>query len=107
MMSQVFLKRVIVEPLNNNNLSNNEKTAIITRLNSSENIDHVNETANDNIKDFTIETTSAFHGNRFQVQLKHFKKALKLKNLYLWKKRERSLFKKHTKKHNGRQKKRC
>jgi transcriptional regulator with PAS, ATPase and Fis domain len=96
------MKRVIVELLNNNNLSNNEKTAIITRLNSSENVEHVNESPNEKIEDFTIETNS-FHENNTSYN-ETFQESIEIEESLSLEKREKELIQKALKKHNGRRK---
>lgn len=96
------MKRVIVELLNNNNLSNNEKTAIITRLNNSENIENINESPNEKIKDFTIETSS-FHEPSTGYN-ETFQESIEIEESLSIEKIEKELIKKALKKHNGRRK---
>jgi len=96
------MKRVIVELLNNNNLSNNEKTAIITRLNSSEDIENVNESPNEKIKDFTIETSSFHEPNTNYNET--FQESIEIEESLSLEKREKELIQKALKKHNGRRK---
>ena len=96
------MKRVIVELLNNNNLSNNEKTAIITRLNNSENIENVNEPPNEKIKDFTIETSSFHEPNTGYNET--FQESIEIEESLSLEKREKELIQKALKKHNGRRK---
>jgi len=96
------MKRVIVELLNNNNLSNNEKTAIITRLNSSENIENVNESPSEKIKDFTIETSSFHEPNTNYNDT--FQESIEIEESLSLEKREKELIQKALKKHNGRRK---
>ena len=96
------MKRVIVELLNNNNLSNNEKTAIITRLNNSENIENIDESPNEKIKDFTIETSS-FHESNTNYN-ETFQESIEIEESLSLEKREKELIQKALKKHNGRRK---
>ncbi len=96
------MKRVIVELLNNNNLSNNEKTAIITRLNNSENIENIDESPNEKIKDFTIETSSFHEPNTNYNET--FQESIEIEESLSLEKREKELIQKALKKHNGRRK---
>ena len=90
------MKRVIVDLINNNELSNNEKTAIITRL-------HTNEDDVSNhspvINDFTIE-----HKNEQSTFQESFQESVEIEESLSLEEREKELIQKALKKHNGRRK---
>tara|TARA_B100001287_G_scaffold112717_2_gene94936 strand:+ start:8038 stop:9285 length:1248 start_codon:yes stop_codon:yes gene_type:complete len=94
------MKRVIVDLINNNNLSNNEKSAIITRLNSSESIKSVDEFDN-------IEDNVNFHGS-FQQNVSSFnepiQESIEIEESLSLEEREKELIQKALKKHQGRRK---
>ena len=91
------MKRVIVNLINNNELSKNEKTAIITRL-------HTNEEELPNhqspvINDFTIE-----HKNEQSTFQESFQESVEIEESLSLEEREKELIQKALKKHNGRRK---
>ena len=90
------MKRVIVDLINNNELSNNEKTAIITRL-------HTNEEELSNqvpiVNDFTIE-----HKNEQSTFQESFQESVEIEESLSLEEREKELIQKALKKHNGRRK---
>ena len=91
------MKRVIVNLINNNELSKNEKTAIITRL-------HTNEEEPSNpqspvINDFTIE-----HKNEQSTFQESFQESVEIEESLSLEEREKELIQKALKKHNGRRK---
>lgn len=90
------MKRVIVDLINNNELSNNEKTAIITRL-------HTNQDDVSNqppvISDFTIE-----HKNEQSTFQESFQESVEIEESLSLEEREKELIQKALKKHNGRRK---
>ena len=90
------MKRVIVDLINNNELSNNEKTAIITRL-------HTNQGDVSNqppvISDFTIE-----HKNEPSTFQESFQESVEIEESLSLEEREKELIQKALKKHNGRRK---
>ena len=90
------MKSVIVDLINNNELSNNEKTAIITRL-------HTNEEELSNqvpvINDFTIE-----HKNEPSTFQESFQESVEIEESLSLEEREKELIQKALKKHNGRRK---
>ena len=90
------MKRVIVDLINNNELSNNEKTAIITRLHTSE-----DEISNHSpvINDFTIE-----HKNEQSTFQESFQESVEIEESLSLEEREKELIQKALKKHNGRRK---
>ena len=90
------MKRVIVDLINNNELSNNEKTAIITRL-------HTNQGDVSNqppvISDITIE-----HKNEPSTFQESFQESVEIEESLSLEEREKELIQKALKKHNGRRK---
>ena len=94
------MKRVIVDLINNNNLSNNEKTAIITRLNKAESFERNTDFNNDeqNLKfDTTIHTNLSSFNEPIEESVE-IEESLSLEE------REKELIKKALKKHQGRRK---
>ena len=88
------MKSVIVDLINNNELSNNEKTAIITRLHTNEESFQTKSYSHD----FTIE-----HKNEQSTFQESFQESVEIRNLSL-EEREKELIQKALKKHNGRRK---
>ena len=74
------MKRVIVDLLNNNNLSNNEKTALITKLSDSSALD--GEIKFDEQPNNTVSLQEENIREEPHPTIFRFKKVLKLKNLY-------------------------
>jgi transcriptional regulator with PAS, ATPase and Fis domain len=97
------MKRVIVDLISNNNLSNNEKTAIITRLNSNDSIEEENtiqqntEQENINIENSSFHPTISSFNEPIQESIE-IEESLSLEE------REKELIKKALKKHQGRRK---
>ena len=90
------MKRVIVDLINNNELSNNEKTAIITRLHTNQ-----GDVSNQSpvISDFTIE-----HNNEQSTFQESFQESVEIEESLSLEEREKELIQKALKKHNGRRK---
>ena len=90
------MKRVIVDLINNNELSNNEKTAIITRLHTNQ-----GDVSNQSpvISDFTIE-----HKNEPSTFQESFQESVEIEESLSLEEREKELIQKALKKHNGRRK---
>ena len=90
------MKRVIVDLINNNELSNNEKTAIITRLHTNQ-----GDVSNQSpvISDFTIE-----HKNEQSTFQESFQESVEIEESLSLEEREKELIQKALKKHNGRRK---
>jgi len=92
------MKRVIVDLINNNELSNNEKSAIITRLHNKN--DHFNSSSNEPvINEYKIEhqaATDSFQGT--------FQESVEIEESLSLEEREKELIQKALKKHNGRRK---
>ena len=92
------MKRVIVDLINNNELSNNEKSAIITRLHNKN--DHFSSGSNEPvINEYKIEhqaSTDSFQGN--------FQESVEIEESLSLEEREKELIQKALKKHNGRRK---
>lgn len=90
------MKRVIVDLINNNDLSNNEKTAIITRLHTNQ-----GDVSNQSpvISDFTIE-----HKNEPSTFQESFQESVEIEESLSLEEREKELIQKALKKHNGRRK---
>ena len=91
------MKRVIVDLINNNELSNNEKTAIITRLHT--NKDELSNSQSPVINDFTIE-----HKNEQSTFQDSFQESVEIEESLSLEEREKELIQKALKKHNGRRK---
>ena len=91
------MKRVIVDLINNNELSNNEKTAIITRLHTNE--DELSKHQSPVINDFTIE-----HKNEQSTFQESFQESVEIEESLSLEEREKELIQKALKKHNGRRK---
>ena len=95
------MKRVIVDLINNNNLSNNEKTAIITRLNNTKVIESENsfqETENSNI---SYETPSYENNSSFNEPIQE---SIEIEESLSLEEREKELIQKALTKHKGRRK---
>jgi DNA-binding NtrC family response regulator len=96
------MKRVIVDLLNNNNLSNNEKTALITKLSDSSALDgeiKFNEQPNNTVslQEDNISEEPPSYNISFQESVE-IEESLSLEE------REKELIQKALKKHNGRRK---
>ena len=96
------MKRVIVDLLNNNNLSNNEKTALITKLSDSSALDgeiKFNEQPNNTVslQEENISEEPPSYNISFQESVE-IEESLSLEE------REKELIQKALKKHNGRRK---
>ena len=96
------MKRVIVDLLNNNNLSNNEKTALITKLSDSSALDgeiKFNERPNNTVslQEENISEEPPSYNISFQESVE-IEESLSLEE------REKELIQKALKKHNGRRK---
>ncbi len=96
------MKRVIVDLLNNNNLSNNEKTALITKLSDSSALDReikFDEQPNNTVslQDENISEEPPSYNISFQESVE-IEESLSLEE------REKELIQKALKKHNGRRK---
>lgn len=96
------MKRVIVDLLNNNNLSNNEKTALITKLSDSSALDReikFNEQPNNTVslQEENISEEPPSYNISFQESVE-IEESLSLEE------REKELIQKALKKHNGRRK---
>jgi DNA-binding NtrC family response regulator len=95
------MKRVIVDLINNNNLSNNEKTAIITRLNNTKVIESENsfqEAENSNI---SYETSSYQNTSSFNETIQE---SIEIEESLSLEEREKELIQKALTKHKGRRK---
>ena len=94
------MKRVIVDLINNNNLSNNEKTAIITRLNKAESIE--------SNSDFESSEESINFDNSFHSNVPSFnepiQESIEIEESLSLEEREKELIQKALKKHQGRRK---
>ena len=92
------MKRVIVDLINNNELSNNEKSAIITRLHNKN--DNFSSSSNEPvINEYKIEhkaSTDSFQGT--------FQESVEIEESLSLEEREKELIQKALKKHNGRRK---
>ena len=96
------MKRVIVDLINNNNLSSNEKSAIITRLKNPEKSEPANDYFNDQNEDFTIETKPIHNYNdKYQEP---FQESVEIEESLSLEEREKELIQKALRKHNGRRK---
>ena len=91
------MKRVIVNLINNNELSKNEKTAIITRLHTNE--EKLSNHQSPVINDFTIE-----HKNEQSTFQESFQESVEIEESLSLEEREKELIQKALKKHNGRRK---
>ena len=91
------MKRVIVNLINNNELSKNEKTAIITRLHTNE--EELSNHQSPVINDFTIE-----HKNEQSTFQESFQESVEIEESLSLEEREKELIQKALKKHNGRRK---
>ena len=91
------MKRVIVNLINNNELSKNEKTAIITRLHTNE--EELSNHQSTVINDFTIE-----HKNEQSTFQESFQESVEIEESLSLEEREKELIQKALKKHNGRRK---
>jgi transcriptional regulator with PAS, ATPase and Fis domain len=96
------MKRVIVDLLNNNNLSNNEKTALITKLSDSSGLDgeiKFDEQPNNTVslQEENIREEPPSYNISFQESVE-IEESLSLEE------REKELIQKALKKHNGRRK---
>ena len=96
------MKRVIVDLLNKNNLSNNEKNELITKLNVSENFDadlSLEAPRNNSVEyeEKTLEQTIPSYNISYQESIE-VEESLSLEE------REKELIKKALKKHNGKRK---
>ena len=91
------MKRVIVNLINNNELSKNEKTAIITRLHTKE--EELSNHQSPVINDFTIE-----HKNEQSTFQESFQESVEIEESLSLEEREKELIQKALKKHNGRRK---
>jgi transcriptional regulator with PAS, ATPase and Fis domain len=96
------MKRVIVDLINNNNLSNNEKTAIITRLNNPDSIDTENSFDNNNEENISFEKPS-FHSNIPSFN-EPIQESIEIEESLSLEEREKELIQKALKKHQGRRK---
>mgnify|MGYP001374003547 CR=1 FL=1 len=94
------MKRVIVDLINNNNLSNNEKTAIITRLNKAETIQNNNEFDNN---EENITFNNSFHSNVSSFN-EPIEESIEIEESLSLEEREKELIQKALKKHQGRRK---
>jgi len=97
----IEMKRVIVDLLNNNNLSNNEKTALITKLSS---------VSNDEKQSFksevgqTIDYNEKVENSESPSYNISFQESVEIEESLSLEERERELIQKALKKHNGRRK---
>ena len=97
----IEMKRVIVDLLNNNNLSNNEKTALITKLSS---------VSKDEKQSFqsevgqTIDYNEKVENNESPSYNISFQESVEIEESLSLEERERELIQKALKKHNGRRK---
>ena len=96
------MKRVIVDLINNNNLSNNEKTAIITRLNNPESVDSENTFENNDQENISFGNTS-FHSNVPSFN-EPIQESIEIEESLSLEEREKELIQKALKKHQGRRK---
>ena len=83
--------------INNNELSKNEKTAIITRLHNNE--EELSNHQSPVINDFTIE-----HKNEQSTFQESFQESVEIEESLSLEEREKELIQKALKKHNGRRK---
>ncbi len=95
------MKRVIVDLINNNNLSNNEKTAIITRLNKAETIQNNNNEFENNEENVTF--NNSFHPNISSFN-EPIEESIEIEESLSLEEREKELIQKALKKHQGRRK---
>ena len=97
----IEMKRVIVDLLNNNNLSNNEKTALITKLSS---------VSNDEKQSFqsevgqTIDYSEKVENSESPSYNISFQESVEIEESLSLEEREKELIQKALKKHNGRRK---
>ncbi len=97
----IEMKRVIVDLLNNNNLSNNEKTALITKLSS---------VSNDEKQSFqsevgqTIDYNEKVENSESPSYNISFQESVEIEESLSLEEREKELIQKALKKHNGRRK---
>tara|TARA_B100001287_G_scaffold103440_1_gene86966 strand:- start:2077 stop:3327 length:1251 start_codon:yes stop_codon:yes gene_type:complete len=94
------MKRVIVDLINNNNLSNNEKTAIITRLNKAESFEQ-NTDFNSDEQNLKFDTTIHTNLSSFNEPIEE---SVEIEESLSLEEREKELIKKALKKHQGRRK---
>ena len=94
------MKRVIVDLINNNNLSNNEKTAIITRLNKAESFEQ-NTDFNSEEQNLKFDTTIHTNLSSFNEPIEE---SVEIEESLSLEEREKELIKKALKKHKGRRK---
>jgi DNA-binding NtrC family response regulator len=94
------MKRVIVDLINNNNLSNNEKTAIITRLNKAESIESNSDFESSEER---VKFDNSFHSNVPSFN-EPIQESIEIEESLSLEEREKELIQKALKKHQGRRK---
>ena len=95
------MKRVIVDLINNNNLSNNEKTAIITRLNNTKVIESENSFQEAENRNISYETSSYENNSSFNEPIQE---SIEIEESLSLEEREKELIQKALTKHKGRRK---
>ena len=95
------MKRVIVDLINNNNLSNNEKTAIITRLNNTKVIESENSFQESENSNISYETSSYENTSSFNEPIQE---SIEIEESLSLEEREKELIQKALTKHKGRRK---
>jgi len=97
----IEMKRVIVDLLNNNNLSNNEKTALITKLSS---VSDEEKQSFQNEVSQTIDYNEKLENSESTSYNISFQESVEIEESLSLEEREKELIQKALKKHNGRRK---
>tara|TARA_B100001093_G_scaffold276228_1_gene263979 strand:+ start:665 stop:1921 length:1257 start_codon:yes stop_codon:yes gene_type:complete len=96
------MKRVIVDLINNNNLSSNEKSAIITRLNNPDEINQESNQINSEVDNLSIQSpTYQVNNNTLNEPIEH---SIEIEESLSLEEREKELIQKALIKHQGRRK---
>ncbi len=96
------MKRVIVDLINNNNLSSNEKSAIITRLNNPDEINQESNQINSEVDNLNIQSpTYQVNNNTLNEPIEH---SIEIEESLSLEEREKELIQKALIKHQGRRK---
>ena len=96
------MKRVIVDLINNNNLSSNEKSAIITRLNSPDEINQESNLLNSEMDNLSIQSPS-YQVNNNTIN-EPIEDSIEIEESLSLEEREKELIQKALIKHKGRRK---
>ena len=96
------MKRVIVDLINNNNLSSNEKSAIITRLNNPDEINLESNQINSEVDNLSVQSpTYQVNNNTLNEPIEH---SIEIEESLSLEEREKELIQKALIKHQGRRK---